>query len=54
MPNYKTACMDFADIHAVNIQRWWKKRTSLLRLRKVHNYLRTTLSDIDLQELIEK
>ena len=40
--------------NANKIQHWWKKRNSILELRKVKDYLQSTLTSDDLQELSNK
>ena len=42
------------NISVSKIQKWWKKTNSILELKKVHQYLNSSLTKEDLQELSNK
>jgi len=42
------------NISATLLQNWWKKRTNIKELRKIHKYLSISLSNEDLQDLSNK
>lgn len=51
----------FMDLHkqiqeekAISLQKWWRKRTNIKELTKIHSYLSSSLSSDDLQDLSNK
>jgi hypothetical protein len=39
---------------AILLQRWWRKKSNIKELRKIHRYLSSSLSSEDLQDLSNK